>query len=844
MMRQYLRIKNDYPNELLFYRMGDFYELFFDDAKRAAALLDIALTSRGESGGVRIPMAGVPAHAADSYLARLLKRGESVVVCEQIGDPATSRGPVERKVVRVLTPGTLTEDALLDGGTSNHILALHRDADHYGLAWLELASGRFQVTEVDNPQTCADEIARIGPAEIIHCEGADVAPVLSKVPHCARPNWQFDYRDAHRHLCEYFGVVDLHGFGCAELRLAISAASALLQYCEEKQCRSLPHVQGIRTEHRAHALLMDAATTRHLELVAGFDGDHDVSLLKLLDHTATPMGGRLLRQWLLRPSREHDEINFRLEAVAAFHRDARSAGLVEMLRRMGDLERISSRIALGTAKPRDLDHLRRSVRLLPELRKALAGVESSRVEQLLSRLGEYPDMSALLERALVEKPPASERDGGVIANDYDAELDRLRALSSDADQLLLELAERERARTGIANLKVGYNRVHGYYIEISRNQTAALPASYVRRQTLKNVERYLTPELKEFENQVLSARARAQHRERVLYEELVGLLGSATPALQGSAAALAELDVLICFAERAHALDFTRPQFRPHGGIRIIQGRHVVVESMSDAPFVPNDTVLDDDRRMLLVTGPNMGGKSTYMRQTALIVVLAHAGSFVPAEHAEFGPLDAIYSRLGASDNLARGRSTFMVEMMETAGIVRHATAKSLVLVDEIGRGTSTYDGMAIAWATAEHLALVNQSYTIFATHYFELTALAEHISTLANMRVEALENNDDVIFTHVVKDGPASQSYGFAVALRAGLPRTLVTRARQRLDEIATRHQEALPSPNHQLPFRPQQHPIVAAIAKIDPNQLSPREALNWLYELKRETTEPPPES
>lgn len=837
-MQQYLRIKAEHPDLLLFYRMGDFYELFFDDARRVAQLLDIVLTSRGEVAGERIPMAGVPAHAVENYLARLLRLGESVVICEQVGDPATSRGPVERKITRILTPGTVVEESLLSERADSLLAGICAERGRFGLAWLDLASGRFATMEVDSRSALETELARLRPAELLVPDGFEpaVPEHLASVQR-VRPAWRFDPVQGERLLCGRYGVVNLRGFGIGQPTPAVGAAGEVLAYAEEMHCGALPHLHPLRFEHRGAHVLLDPATRRHLEIVDSHDGEPRHSLAALMDTTITTMGGRLLRRWLLTPQREHAVLRLRLQAVTALLTSARALELRDQLRSIGDIERISTRIALKTARPRELAQLRDALVILPRLHDTLDAIQSPRVTALAQEVAVSPGLAELLQRSLVESPPVLLRDGGVFMRGYDCTLDELRGMASDADQYLLDLERRERERTGIPALKVGFNRVHGYYIELSRARGDAAPADYHRRQTLKGVERYITPELKQFETRILHAHEEASARERALYAELLDRLGDSLQALQRAAAAIAELDVLACFAERAESLDLACPAFTAEPCIRIGQGRHPLVEHFGTQPFVPNDLVLDDARRMLVITGPNMGGKSTYMRQVALIAILAHCGSFVPAVAAEFGPLDAIHSRIGASDQLSRGQSTFMVEMSETANILHNADARSLVLIDEIGRGTSTFDGMSLAWAAAEHLATQNRAFTLFATHYFELTAIAANTPGVANVRMDAIEHGEHVVFLHAVREGPANQSFGLAVALLAGVPRAVVERARQRLAELNARyvdevHERAaqlqLPAPTGT------RHPALEALAALDPDNLAPREALDALYRLR----------
>ncbi len=847
-MRQFFAAKAEHPDILLFFRMGDFYELFFDDARKAARLLDITLTQRGQSGGQAIAMAGVPVHAVEGYLARLVALGESVAICEQIGDPATSKGLVERKVVRVVTPGTVTDEALLEERRETLLLAIARgrrgDAATYGLAWADLAAGRFLVSEVVGEDALAAELARLAPAEVLVAdEDGWPAGVLSLQGLRRRAPWYFDGDSCRRQLLRFFRVQDLSGFGLEDLALATAAAGALLGYVEETQKQRLPHLSSIVVEPADEAIAMNAATRRHLELDSRADGKLQHTLLGVLDSTASPMGGRLLRRWLHRPLRDRRVLGERQQAVQALLDAAADEGLREAFRGIGDLERILSRVALRSARPRDLSTLRDGLAALPALRSRLAPLDSPRLSALSREMGEHADSAGLLGRALVASPPVLARDGGVIALGFDAELDELRQLSENADGFLVDLEARERAATGIPTLKVGYNRVHGYYLEISKGQSERAPAHYTRRQTLTGAERYITEELKAFEDKVLSARERSLARERLLYEQLLDALGERIEPLKRCAAALAELDVLCGFAERARALDWTRPELSDEPCLHIERGRHPVVEAVREQPFEPNDLVLDESRRMLVITGPNMGGKSTYMRQNALIVLLAHIGSFVPASRARIGPIDRILTRIGAGDDLARGQSTFMVEMAETSYILHHATARSLVLMDEIGRGTSTYDGLALAEACARHLAATNKAWTLFATHYFELTALAEPGSGIANVHLDAIEHGDELVFMHAVKDGPANRSFGLQVAALAGLPRTVVAQARRTLAELEARGANPVPALDPPALDAPQQMGLFAAprsalaeaIEAIDPDELTPKQALEALYRLRQ---------
>jgi DNA mismatch repair protein MutS len=853
LMRQFFAAKAEHPDVLLFFRMGDFYELFYDDARKAARLLDITLTQRGSSAGQPIPMAGVPAHAYEGYLARLVALGESVAICEQIGDPALAKGLVERKVVRIVTPGTVTDEALLDERRDTLLLAISRGGisskgRSYGLAWADLASGRLRANEVDSEHALEAELARLQPAEtLIADEDGWPACALESRGLRRRPPWLFDADSGRRQLLQFFGVHDLGAFGLDDRPLAIAAAAAVLGYIEETQKQRLPHLRNIALETSDAAIAMNAATRRHLELDARVDGDLRATLLGVLDSTVTPMGGRLLRRWLHRPLRDHRTLGERHHAVLTLIEQRADASLREAFRGLGDMERILSRVALRSARPRDLSTLRDGLSMLPALRERLAPLDSPRLQALHAELGEHDGTARTLRAAIVQQPPLLARDGGVIATGYDADLDELRQLSTNADQFLIDLETHEREATGIATLKVGYNRVHGYYIEISKGQSDKAPVHYTRRQTLTGAERYITEELKAFEDKVLSARERALAREKLLYDGVLDQLNEVVEPLRRCALALSELDVLAGFAERAQALDWTLPMLRDVPGIVIERGRHPVVEALRDAPFEPNDLVFDDATRMYVITGPNMGGKSTFMRQNALIVLLACIGSFVPAAKAELGPIDRILTRIGAGDDLARGQSTFMVEMSETAYILHHATEQSLVLIDEIGRGTSTYDGLALADAVARQLASTNRSYTLFATHYFELTALAEPGSGIANLHLDAVEHHDKgggdaLVFMHAVRPGPANRSFGLQVAALAGLPKPVLQQARARLAELESQNRDAPTIPMAAPALdQPQQFGLFSpasaaldALAALDPDDLTPKQALEALYRLK----------
>jgi DNA mismatch repair protein MutS len=847
MMQQYLRIKAQHADKLLFYRMGDFYELFYDDAERAARMLDITLTRRGESAGEPIKMAGVPYHAVEQYLAKLVRLGESVAICEQIGDPNASKGPVERQVTRVVTPGTLTDAALLDEKRDNLLLAVSPQRNLVGLAWLSLASGRFTVLET-SAANLAVELERLAPAEILVPEDAP-ADLLNGSTAAVRrlPPWHFDRDAAGRALAKQFGTHDLTGFGASDLTAAVSAAGALLEYARTTQGTAIAHVKALTVELERAYVRMDPATRRNLELTETIRGEPAPTLLSLLDTCATGMGSRWLRHALHHPLRDRAVLAARLDAVAKLTGGAAPhRALHEKLSECADVERITARIALRSARPRDLSGLRETLKLLPALGPGLTALSSARLTELAAALAPQDKLTALLEAAIKPEPASVLREGGVIADGYDAELDELRAIQTNCGQFLLDLEARERARSGIANLKVEYNRVHGFYIEVTRAQSDKVPDDYRRRQTLKNAERYITPELKAFEDKALSAQERALAREKLLYEKLLDELAPHIPRLQAAAAALAELDALATFAERASALDYRAPEFADEPLIEIEAGRHPVVERQVEN-FIANDARLTAARQMLIVTGPNMGGKSTYMRQVALITLLAHCGSFVPAQRARLGPIDAIFTRIGAADDLAGGRSTFMVEMTEAAYILHHATPQSLVLMDEIGRGTSTLDGLALAWAIARHLVEKARSLTLFATHYFEMTHLAEDFRQAVNVHLDAVEHKDRIVFLHNVEEGPASQSYGLEVAGLAGVPGTVIRAARKRLAELEEHGLAAGPQRDmfsggakETAPVPPPgEHAVSKRLRELDPDTLTPREALELIYQLRRQLDE-----
>ncbi len=846
-MSQYLGFKSQHPDKLLFFRMGDFYELFYEDAKKAARLLDISLTSRGRSAGDPVPMAGVPYHSADTYLAKLIKLGEAVVICEQISDSATGKGPVERKISRIITPGTVTDEALLSKSSENLLSAIFEKSGQFGLATMDICSGRFVLMQLENQEILSSELERLQPAEVLVCEDTKQLNLKTLYNVTLRPVWHFDEDSAVELIKKQFEVRTLSGFGCENIPFAISAAGCLLQYTEETQRSALQHLQPIRVEHQQEHIILDPVSRRNLELDTDNEGGGKHSLLSVLKTTSTAMGGRLLSRWLNRPIRDTSTLRLRHDAVASLLHNREFIHFHDILHSLGDMERILARISLKSAKPRDLAQLRTTLTVLPELKKRLVNIDCPLLQELAVHLNDFPALTALLNDAINESPPVTIRDGGVIAEHYNAMLDELRKLSTDASQYLLDVEAQEKERTGIKNLKVGYNRIHGYYIEISRTHTGALPTEYRRRQTLKATERYITPELKTFEDKILSAQEKSLALEKQLYDELLDNLSGHVMALQMCSTSVAEIDVLVCFAERADALNLNQPTFKTMQGISISGGRHLVVEQMETETFVPNDLVLDDELKMLIITGPNMGGKSTYMRQTALIVILAHIGSYVPAQSAELGPIDRIFTRIGAADDLAGGRSTFMVEMSETANILNNASQQSLVLLDEIGRGTSTYDGLALAWACAEYLTKNIGALSLFATHYFELTSLPEQIHEAENIHLDAIEHDDRIIFLHTVKKGATDRSYGLQVALLAGVPQDLVDQAKQFLQEMeasqrlpaSDRIQNDLFKQNQLCRQADSQktepdQAVLDELASLDPDTLSPKAALEILYHLK----------
>ena len=837
MMRQFLAIKEAHPDELLFYRMGDFYELFYRDAEIAAPVLDITLTSRGKSAGEPIPMAGVPYHAAESYLAKLVRAGFSVAIAEQIGDPNESKGPVERKVVRVVTPGTLTDESLLDASGDALIVSVVRRQLSAGIAWMDLSSGRFLVTEVEGDEALRSELQRLSPAELLLPDDASIPTLADHVAIRRLAAWQFDEDSARTQLNQHFQTRDLSGFGCDDLSLAIAAAGCLLEYVKDTQRNELPHLTSIRHERQSDSVILDAATRRNLEIDLNLHGGEDNTLFSVYNSTVTAMGTRHLRRWLHRPVRVRSVLEDRLDAVSRLALNYAFETTRQALKPISDLERILARVALRSSRPRDLTRLRDSLWALPAL-IAATPQDTNLLQRLHSDVGQYPELCELLSKALVESPPVVIRDGGVLAEGYDEELDELRGISENAGEYLVDIERREREATGLSTLKVGYNRVHGYYIEISRQQSDQAPDTYQRRQTLKNVERFITPELKQFEDKALSSRSRALAREKFLYEALVERIAEDLLPLQTTSRAICDLDVLACFAERADALSLSRPSFSDEAQLDISNGRHPVVEQVSDKPFIANNTLLNEQRRMLLITGPNMGGKSTYMRQNALIVLLAHCGAFVPADSVALSLVDRIFTRIGSSDDLASGLSTFMVEMTETANILHNATEKSLVLMDEVGRGTSTFDGLSIAWASAVALAERVRALTFFATHYFELTALPDDHASMANVHLDATEHEDQVVFMHHIQEGPANRSFGLEVAKLAGVPAGVLLHARQKLGELESQQMVERPPAmggQEDLFSAPTvNNPVLDVLSDIDPDQLSPKEALDALYMMK----------
>jgi len=858
MMQQYLAIKAEHPDHLLFYRMGDFYELFHDDAKKASELLEITLTARGKSGGEPIPMAGIPHHSAEGYLAKLVKLGESVAICEQVGDPANSKGPVERKVVRVITPGTLVEEALLDDKYENLLVAITEQDSYYGIAYLEVSSGRFETSQLSSLNQMLAEVERLKPSELLVPDDdlfrEQLPENLLNRPGLVRyPSWHFDVASCRKRLIAHFKTQDLVAYGCDTKPASTSASGVILHYAQSMLQNDLSHVASLHSYATTDTLVLDAISRRNLEIDTNLNGGTSNTLAAILDNTATAMGSRLLKRWLNQPLRNRIVINQRLDAIDAILNNHQDDELRQTLKQVGDMERILSRVALRSARPRDCLHLGRTLNALPDFQNQLSNLaEADKLTELAQQMSTFPELDELLDKAIIDNPPMLIRDGGVIAEGYDAELDELRNLKNEAGDYLLALEQRERDRTGIQTLKVGYNRVHGYYIEISKLHTAEVPAEYIRRQTLKGQERYIIPELKTFEDKILSAGEKALAREKWLYQALLEKLNEQLNALQHCASALSELDVLVNLARQSVRLNLTRPTLTESPGLVIEQGRHLTVEAVSNEPFIPNDALFNDERKLHIITGPNMGGKSTYMRQTALITLMAFMGSFVPADKAELGPIDRIFTRIGASDDLTSGRSTFMVEMTETANILHHASENSLILMDEVGRGTSTFDGLALAWAIAEHIAENVKGYCLFATHYFELTTLNEQFDNTINVHLDAIEHKDSIVFLHQVQDGPASQSYGLQVAALAGVPQNVIQLAQTHLEQLenqavkqksvqlnAVSHSTSKSEPVQQFdmfssPANPALEKVEKLLSDIDPNELTPRMALDAIYQLK----------
>ncbi len=858
MMQQYLNIKAQHPNILLFYRMGDFYELFFDDAKYAVDLLNITLTKRGYSGGKPIPMAGVPVHSLEQYLNKLLKLGESVAICEQIGDPSKSKGPVERKVTRILTPGTLIEDELLDDNQDNLLIAIHQKKDRFGFAILELSSGRFLVQELDSIHLVLSELERLKPAELLLAEDS---PLLAQLPPkkiiTQRPSWQFVYKHCLQQLNQQFGTQHLAGFGCQDLDIAITAAGALLSYLQETCLNDLPHIQKIQVEYPNDSVILDPNTRRHLEIDQHISGHKQHTLLGVLDTTITTMGSRLLRRWLQRPIRNISLLQQRHASIASLLDDHHYQAISPLLSPISDIERILSRIALKSAQPRDLVGLRQSLQQLPQIKQWLQQLpkSSKQLQTICQHIGEHHAINQLLNQAIIENPPLLIRDGGVIASHYNQELDQLRNISQNASDYLLQLEQQQQQQTGIRKLKVSYNKIHGYYIEIPRSQIKALPQYYSRRQTLKSSERFIIPELKAFEDKILSAKEKALSKEKHLYEELLQTLIQYLPELQVTAQALAALDVFQCLAERAVSLEMLAPKFSDQTLIEIQQGRHLVVEQNIKQNFTPNDLKINPPCQLLLITGPNMGGKSTYMRQTAIIVLLAYVGCYIPAQAATIGPIDRIFTRIGASDDISSGHSTFMVEMTETANILNNATKNSLVLMDEVGRGTSTFDGLSLAKASAIHLAEKIQALTLFSTHYFELTTLADDYPSIENIHLDAIEHQEHIVFLHQVKLGAANKSYGLQVASLAGVPSAVINQAKtylqqleqlsqlshQQLNTTTTLPQDSISDSNAEKSEEPKQmtlfddNPVITELKQTQADDITPRQALALIYKLKQ---------
>ena len=861
MMQQYLRVKMEHPHSLMFYRMGDFYELFFDDAHKAAKLLGITLTHRGKTSGKPIPMAGVPYHAAEGYLARLVKKGETVVICEQIGE-VTGKGPVERGVVRIITPGTLTDDALLNSHQSSNLVSLCLQQNQIGIALLDLSAGIFKVQQMDYlPEQLAIELSRLMPSEIVVDEDIVDPNIIEQVkkqldcPVTKRPNVDFNLNNAQKTLCDQFAVSSLSGFGIDHLPLAKAAAAALIHYAKETQKTALPHIRSIQLEQSSDFIALDPVTRRNLELVEPLF-EHGTSLFQLINDCQTAMGSRLLSRTLMQPLRDTALLDARLDAIQALIQGCHESPVRLVLKEISDIERVLSRVALGSARPRDLVQLRQACAQIPYLRHALQPIvsaqQSALIQNLNEELGDFHGLHQRLMQAIVENPPVLLRDGNVIAEGFDSELDELRKIRDHAGQFLIDLEVKERQESGIPTLKIGYNRVSGYYIELTRAQAEQAPEHYIRRQTLKNAERYITPELKSFEDKVLSSESRALAREKMLFEMLLDELRQDIAQLQMMSSAIAQIDLLANFAHQARLRNWARPEYSPEIGIKITAGRHPVVEALSKTAFTPNDTLLDYNHRLAIITGPNMGGKSTYMRQTALIALLGYCGSYVPAQTAVLGPIDRVFTRIGSADDLSTGKSTFMVEMTETSQILHHATSQSLVLMDEVGRGTSTYDGLSLAWACVLDLSKRIKCLCLFATHYFELTELSKE-SGVDNYHVTAKEMNGNLILLHKVQQGPASQSHGLQVAKLAGIPANVIKEAQNRLrilekqqhknvnlavqdDLFAPATSSAEPEVIERVIEVEKPSPALDLLRSIDVDNLTPRQALEQLYALKEQ--------
>ncbi len=846
MIRQYLGIKAEYPDTLLFYRMGDFYELFFEDAEKAAKLLDITLTSRGKSANNAIPMAGVPFHSVDQYLEKLVTQQISVAICEQIGDPSTSKGPVERKVVRIITPGTLTEENLLDDRTENITAALFSSNGKIGIATLEISSGRFRGFEVDHPERLSSEILRLHAAEFLVAQNQ--SGQFDNKRETEIPDWYFDEARAHQVLCDTFAAQSLRAFGSADFPIATRAAGALLRYIRDLHGNATPHITGIDYEQQNSTVIIDAVSRKNLEIDSTQDGKPGLSLIKLFDHCDTSMGARMLRRWFNGPTRDYQTLRQRHDATGWLLQEQRYRTLKPLLKQIGDMERILARIAMKTAQPRDLVRLKNALGILPEISTFIEASSSERLQSLLPMLSTKPTTRQLLARALKDEPPSVIREGGVLRDEYDQQLGEFRHLQRDSGEFLIKLEAQEKQRTGITNLRIKYNRVHGYYIELPRSKSEQVPKEYIRRQTVKNAERFVTEELKVFEDKILSAKSKALAREKWLYYDIIETLIPQVTDLLRCANALAILDCLNNYAERALTLKLNRPDLVEELVLIIAEGRHPVVEQVLESDFIANSVSLDKKSKMQIITGPNMGGKSTYMRQIAIITLLSYTGAFIPAKSAQIGPIDRIYTRIGAADDLAGGRSTFMVEMTEMAHILRNATPNSLVLVDEIGRGTSTFDGLALAWACAGELANRLQAFTLFSTHYFELTALAEQLKSASNVHLSAVEHGNDIVFLYNVKNGPANQSYGLQVARLAGVPDDVIENSRLKLYSLENQYVEssnnAKKSLNpHNIPTqsslftsnRAEEQAVIARLKDLVIDQISPREALNILYELHK---------